>query len=331
MFIVIIVGLPSHVHPLLCEAIARGQLGLRPHTLYQYKKQFNLFLAFVISHDICTLDCVSTIIVFLEFLTANALSFRVVMNYVSALKYMFAKYAWSIEVFEQPIVKRMLKGINYTVRSQPSPKGLFTLMQIREISRLCDVFESSLMYRAAFLLVFFGLLRISNIAPPSPKAFDKERHFLRRDVTFAFPGTHMRLKWAKNIQAPERIHLVKLPCVDDPLMCPTQTLRLLLNKRILQPDDPLLVLDDFTLLSQRLLRRRLATLLRTMGLPLQGYGFHSFRRSGATLACDSNVSLSSIKMHGVWNSDAVWSYISDNTSQSLQVPLTFQSLVNSLP
>ena len=164
-----------------------------------------------------------------------------VMNYVSALKYMFAKYAWSLDVFEKPMVKRMLRGINYTVRSQPSPKSLFTLMQIREISRLCDVFESSLMYRAVFLLAFFGLLCISNIAPPSPKAFDKERHFLRRDVTFAYPGTHLRLKWAKNIQAPERIHLVKLPCVENPLMCPTQTLRLLLNKCILQPYDPHLV------------------------------------------------------------------------------------------
>ena len=88
---------------------------------------------------------------FLQFLAANALSFRV--------------------------VKRMLKGISYTVRSQPSPKGLFNLSQIREISRLCEVFESSLTYRAAFLLAFYGLLRISNIAPPCSKAFDKEKHF----------------------------------------------------------------------------------------------------------------------------------------------------------
>ena len=64
MFVIVIVGLPRHVHPLLCEAIERGQQGLRPHTLYQYKKQFKLFLAFVISHDIRTLDCVSTIMVF---------------------------------------------------------------------------------------------------------------------------------------------------------------------------------------------------------------------------------------------------------------------------
>ena len=84
------------------------------------------------------------------------------------------------------------------------------------------------------------------------------------------------------------------------------------------------------LLTQSHLRRRLATLVRSLGLPITGLGFHSFRRSGATLAYDANISLTAIKMHGVWNSDAVWSYISDNTSQSYQVPLAFQSLANSL-
>ena len=99
--------------------MSRGQQGLRPHTVYQYKRQFKLFLAFVISHQICQLDCRSTMLVFLEFLAANALSFRVVMDYISALKYMFVKYAWSVAVFEDPMIKRMLKGISYTVRSQP--------------------------------------------------------------------------------------------------------------------------------------------------------------------------------------------------------------------
>ena len=167
----------------------------------QYRRQYKLSLAFVISHHIHELDCISTIMVFLEFLAANAMSFRVVMNYVSALKYMFARYSWSVAVFDDPMVKRTLKGINYTVQIQPSPKGMFTLIQIREISRLCEVFESSLTYRSAFLLAFFGLLLISNIAPPYSKAFDKEKHFLRQDVTFAYPGTHLRLKWAKNLQA----------------------------------------------------------------------------------------------------------------------------------
>ena len=168
------------------------------------------------------------------------------------------------------------------------------------------------------------------LPPPFAKAFDPAKHLLRRDVAFLYPGTHITLKWAKNLQAPERTHTVKLPQVRDPILCPTQTLQALLRKRALKPSDPLLLLDDYSLLSQSHLRRRLATLVRSLGLPLMGFGFHSFRRSGATLAYDSNISLTAIKMHGVWNSDAVWSYTSDNPSQSLQVPLAFQNLANSL-
>ena len=133
MLLFVIVGIPRNVYPLLHDAMERRQQGLRPHTVYQYKKQFRLFLAFVISHQICNLDCISTIMVFLEFLATNDMSFRVVMNYVSTLKYMFARYAWSVTVFDDPMVKRMLNGITYTVRPQPSPKGLFTLVSMRSL------------------------------------------------------------------------------------------------------------------------------------------------------------------------------------------------------
>ena len=142
---------------------------------------------------------VPTILVFIEFLAANALTYRGIVNYVSALKCMFGKYGWSTQAFESPLVKLILRGVNYTVHTTPSPKGLFSLQQIKEISRLCDIYESSLTYRAAFLLGFYGLLRISNIAPPFSKAFGPAKHLLRRDVAFMYPGTHISLKWAKNL------------------------------------------------------------------------------------------------------------------------------------
>ena len=156
-----------------------------------------------------------------------------------------------------------------------------TLQHVCMISRLCEIFESSLTYRAAFLLEFFGLLHISNIAHPPPftKAFDPTKHILRRDISFLYPGTHIRLKWAKNIQAPERVHMLKLPCVDDSIMCPTQALRSLMAKKVVKPSDPLLVLDDFSLITHHL-RHRLATFIRTTGLSIQGFGFHSFSRTG---------------------------------------------------
>ena len=90
-------------------------------------------------------------------------------------------------------------------------------------------------------------------------------------------------------------------------------------------------MDDFTLLTQSMLRKCLATFLRMMDLPLLGHGLHTFRRSGATIAYDADISVDSIQMHGAWRGKSVWSYISDNTSESLQVPLALQTLANSLP
>ena len=134
----------------------------------------------------------------------------------------------------------------------------------------------------------------------------------------------------KNIQAPEKTH-VKLPVIRDSVLCPVATLQALMNKLVLSPDQPLFVLHNFALLTQSMLRTRLATFLRTMVFPLLRYRFHTFTRSGATIAYDADSLLTSIPMHGAWHSNLVWSYISDNTAQSLQVPLALQTLTNSLP
>ena len=314
----------------LDHALARSRHSLQPHTRKQYERQFRLYLAFVISRGLTVLDEVTTVLLFLEFLATNGLSSRVIVNYVSALKFAFDSYGWSTMVFESPVIRWMLRGIKFSISKQPSPKGVFSFHQICHISYLCDSFDNPFTYRLAFLLGFYGFLRISNVAPPFTKSFSVHKHFQRQDVVLAPPGVHLNLKWAKNIQAPERTHTIKLPAVQDPLLCPTQSVTTLLTLVSLPPSAPLLVFKDGSLLTQSLLRKRLATILKLMDLPLLGFGFHTFCRSGATLAFDSNIPLHNIKNHGVWNSDAVWSYISDNTSQALQVPLLFQHLANSL-
>ena len=147
-------------------------------------------------------------------------------------------------------------------------------------------------------------------------------------MVFSYPGAHIKVKWAKNIQAAEKHHLVKIPVVQVPYMCPVRALAALPKKFRLQPNDPLFVLDDYHLLTQSHLRSRLTTFLHTLGIPLEAHGFHTFRPSTAMIAYDANASLTAIKSYGLWSSDAIWHYISDNTAQALHVPFTFQHLVN---
>ena len=160
------VGVTSNAKELLSAAVERLTAALRPQTRIQYLRQFKVFMAFTIYTGTQSLNSRSTIITFLEFLARNALSYRVIMNYVSALKFHFCHYQIPTGVFEDYFVKRLLRGIQYSVPLVVRPRGLFSLSQIREIVRICDIFENSLTYRGAFLLAFYGLLRISKLPLP---------------------------------------------------------------------------------------------------------------------------------------------------------------------
>ena len=283
----------------------------------------------MISRDLTVLDNVTTILLFLEFLANSGLSSRVIHNYVSALKFLFDSYAWSTAVVDSSLIKRTLRGIKFLIRRDPIPKDIFSFQQIHEICQLCGAFDNPITYRSAFLLGFYGFLRILNVAPPFAKSFLNDKHLLRQDATFASPGLHLNFKWTQNIQAPEKTHTIKLPYVQDPMLCPTQSIASLLDKISFPLSAPLLVFPDGSLLTQPLMRKRLATILRLMDLPLLGFGYHTFRRSRATLAFDSNIALQNIKMHGAWQSDAVCTYILDNPSLTSPVSLpTFSQLPN---
>ena len=69
------------------------------------------------------------------------------------------------------------------------------------------------------------------------------------------------------------------------------------------------------------------TCIASMDLNPAHYTFHSFRRSGASLAFDSSVALENIKQHGNWRSEAVWTYLNSTPTAASVTPLTFQKLL----
>ena len=177
-------------------------------------------MAFVKATRVQTLSSRSTIITFLEFLTRNSLLYGVIMHYVSAFKFYFCQYQISTAIFEDHFVKKLMRGIQYSVHPAVVPKDLFPLSQIPKIAKICKAFGSTLTYRGVFLLAFYGLFCISNIAASSSKALGHPRHILRRNIRFVHLLVHITLKWAKNLQASEKI----LSMVMDPVMRPVSCL-----------------------------------------------------------------------------------------------------------
>ena len=80
----------------MSDVLARIGKSLRPHTRAQYIRQFRLFIAYALTRGLTILDNITTILLFIEFLAANAISYRVIMIYISALKFTFSDIAGTL-------------------------------------------------------------------------------------------------------------------------------------------------------------------------------------------------------------------------------------------
>ena len=200
-----------------------------------------------------------------------------------------------------------------------------------QISISCDILSDPILFRAIFLTSFYGFLRMSNIAPHSARQYSPSRHFLRQDLIFADPGAHLVIKWTKTLQDRNSHHIIQLPSIQNTFLCPVRALKLLLQSRPLPPDAPLFAnsFPPFAQIIDTHIRDSLKKVLMHRNIPLKGHSFHTFRRSGATLAFDNNISLQNIQAHGLWRSSAVWTYLQNASVAPSIIPSTFASLISS--
>ena len=269
------------------------------------------------------------ILICLEFLVKNHLSPRVVRNYFSSISSLSNFYHLDASDLSHPAVLRFLRSlsINYTFR--PTPRGVFGIRVMYDMSKACDSLHDPILYRAIFLVAFYCFLRRSNIAPHSIRQFSQSKHFLRKDLIFGPPGSHLLIKWTKTIQDANSSHMVQLPEVDNFYLFPVRALRALLRSRPLPPSAPLFATDYHPHIQviDTHVRDALKAILNMLNILPVGHEFHSFRRSGATFAFVNNIPLQNIMAHGLWRSSAVGTYLQNASQASSIIPTTFSSLI----
>ena len=138
---------------------------------------------------------------------------------------------------------------------------------------------------------------------------------------FVTPGIHLLIKWSKTMQTRDTIRILKMPALGTSPLCPVQAIKNLFQ-----------IKNEFAQwvpLTDTKVRRNFAQILSRLGLQNSGMSLHTFRRSGATLAFNSNVSIQNIQSHGTWTSDCVWRYIIQDHNASQQVADTFKNLLHS--
>ena len=108
---------------------------------------------------------VKVMLSFLECLASNSCSASMIANHVSAIKASFIVYDLPFEVLDHPKVKYFLKSLRVNRPVTLTSHNVIKVSRLLDISLACDLLTLSQAYRAAFLLRFFTLLRLSNLVP----------------------------------------------------------------------------------------------------------------------------------------------------------------------
>ena len=164
----------------------------------------------------------------------------------------------------------------------------------------------------------------------SPKAVDSKL-FEHICGIFAPPGAHLLIKWTKTLQHHKSYHWIQLPSIHNKFLCPVRALRALIASRPLPPSSPLFA-NNFHPYAQVIdthIRDTLRKVLAHRNMTSRGHGFHTFRRSAATLAFDNNVQIQKIVSHGLWRSSAIWTYLENASQAPSIIPTTFAKVIPS--
>ena len=123
-------------------------------------------------------------------------------------------------------------------------------------------------------------------------------------------------------------HVIQIPEIHHPHLCPVRALMELLQSLPLPPTFPLFaskVFPHYSIIGTKICEA-LKSVLTLLKIDLKGHGFHSFRRSGPTLAFDSQVPLQNIIAHGLWKSPSLWTYLQNANTTASIIPSTFASV-----
>ena len=157
------------------------------------------------------------------------------------------------------------------------------------------------------------------MVPRSSLTFDPTRQLARGDLISAPPGLQVILKWTKSIQTRGTYKTVPICTIPGSPLCPVANTLAYMQRFPANDNDPMFHYfnkGQKVIIGEKHVRGALKAVLMRLNINPSQHGFHTFRRSGASLAFHLGVPLQDIQAHGTWLSDAVWSYIQPSTINS---------------
>lgn len=243
---------------------------------------------------------------------ARRLKYNSIKQYLNIIRILHLEWHLSNPLLDNFHLQATLRGIRRHLgdsvsRKEPITPQLLMLL----LSHLDITTPIGATVWASALIMFYGLLRRSNVLPASVGVFNPQLHLRRRDLVFTNQGLRVTIRWSKTNQFRDRVQVLPLPRITGHKLCPTQAVfQALKLTNGASTDGPAFVIPHGA--SYRPLtapafvsevKGKLSAHCDTSRI-----AGHSFRRGGACWAYSSGVPVDLIRQLGDWKSNAYTLY-----------------------
>ena len=241
-------------------------------------------------------------------------------SYVSAIKKVLQTdgYSWCEDKFLLNALTNACKIQNDKVQTRlPIRINLLEVM-LCEIERIYSTTQPYLeiLYKAIFVLAYYGMLRISELTSSPHAARAKNVHVGSNKnkimIVLYSSKTHGKNKYPQ---------LVKIDALDDYItnlgrqgaFCPFEIVRNYSNTRggYYTDDEQFFIFSDHSPVKPTHVRNLMKTIFNRLNLKGSLYGTHSFRIGRASDLLKQKEPIDNIKQLGRWKSNAVYRYLRD--------------------
>ena len=264
----------------------------------------------------CPVPATQSVICMFAASLANRIKPSSVRQYLNIVRLLHIENGYVNPLQDNWELKSTLRGIDRLHGSPINRKAPITPVLLLKMKSFLTNSVFDINFWAACLLLFFGMLRKSNVMPDNVMSFSKDKQFIRSDFNFESQCICVRVKWSKTIQNKERAYVIRLPFLGTSL-CPVDALNKAFSLCPLSDDSPAIVSSALgSPMTSGLFIKKLKFCMTLCGVNAGAYSSHSFRRGSATWALSSGVPGEIVKIMGDWKSSVYMDYL-DQVPQSV--------------
>ncbi|XP_072019644.1 uncharacterized protein [Amphiura filiformis] len=285
------------------------QSSLAPSTWASYRRSLDSFIEFRSQSNLQPVWPVSQydIVAYISYLSITGWAPASINSHISALAFVHKVNGWK-DPTDTFIIKKLKEGCRRLntradTRLPITPAILMRLGQV--LPSICNSQFEVLLFKAAFVLAFFGFLRVSEFTCPK-KCGDFPRVLSAQDIRLVGERREtleIKIRYSKTDQKGESEKLLIDNCVN-------MAIQAIMEFYAVRPSQqgPFFIHfggDPLTFQFNHILRQG----IKAIGLSPRDFSSHSFRIGAATTAFLCGIPEERIKEMGRWKSSAVQLYI----------------------